>query len=81
MKAGSRASPQTGHRHPVGMVPNDVSALVKVATARFGSLEILMHFAGIGIERRALQTTREEWDRVTFPVDGGFVSSGVMKCS
>ena len=30
----------------------------------FGSLEILMHFAGIGIERHALETTREEWDRV-----------------
>lgn len=46
-----------------------------------------MHFAGIGIERLALETTREEWERVsavnlagvTLPVDGGFISSGVIK--
>ena len=42
----------------------DVDAMVKAATDRFGSLEILMHFAGIGMERLALETTREEWDRI-----------------
>ena len=42
----------------------DVGALVDTVTDRFGSLEILMHFAGIGMERHALETTREEWDRI-----------------
>ena len=52
----------------------DVSALVKVATGRFGTLEILMHFAGIGIERHALQTTREEWDRaIAVNLTGSFL--------
>ena len=43
---------------------SEVSDLVEAAAGRFGSLEILMHFAGIGIERHALETTRAEWDRV-----------------
>ena len=38
-------------------VPRDVTALVEAVTGRFGSLEILMHFAGIGVERHALDTT------------------------
>ena len=42
----------------------EVEELVATATGRYGTVEILMHFAGIGIERHALQTTREEWDRV-----------------
>lgn len=45
-------------------VPGDVTALVEAVTGRFGSLEILMHFAGIGVERHALDTTLEEWNRV-----------------
>ena len=45
-------------------VPRDVTALVEAVTGRFGSLEILMHFAGIGVERHALDTTLEEWNRV-----------------
>lgn len=43
---------------------DDVNALIEVATGRFGSLEILMHFAGIGVERRALETTLDEWNRI-----------------
>ena len=43
---------------------NDVDAMVEATVGRFGSLEILMHFAGIGVERHALDTTREEWDRI-----------------
>ena len=43
---------------------SDVQALIESVTDRFGSIEILMHFAGIGIERFALETTREEWDRI-----------------
>jgi NAD(P)-dependent dehydrogenase (short-subunit alcohol dehydrogenase family) len=42
----------------------EVEALVEAATSRFGSLEILMHFAGIGIEKNALETSLEEWERV-----------------
>ena len=45
-------------------VAAEVDALVRAVTARFGTLEVLMHFAGIGIERHALETRREEWDRV-----------------
>ena len=44
--------------------PSDVDALIKASISRFGSLEILMHFAGIGVERHALETTLEEWDRI-----------------
>ena len=43
---------------------NDVNALIEAAVSRFGSLEIVMHFAGIGMERHALYTTLEEWDRI-----------------
>ena len=42
----------------------EVSALVEAVTGRFGSLEIMMHFAGIGMERHALNTTLAEWDRI-----------------
>ena len=43
---------------------DDVDAMVKAATDRFGSVEILMHFAGIGMERHALDTTLDEWERI-----------------
>ena len=43
---------------------SEVDALMGSVISRFGSLEILMHFAGIGVERLALETTREEWDRI-----------------
>ena len=42
----------------------DVEALVKAVTERFGSLEILMHFAGIGREILALETALEDWNRI-----------------
>ena len=42
----------------------DVEALVQAVTERFGSLEILMHFAGIGREILALETTLAEWNRI-----------------
>ena len=45
-------------------VADDVGALVDAVTDRFGSLEILMHFAGVGMERLALETTREDWNRI-----------------
>lgn len=43
---------------------DDVEALVRQTVETFGSLEILMHFAGIGLEQHALDTTRENWDRI-----------------
>jgi len=43
---------------------SDVDALIAAATSRFGSLEIVMPFAGIGFEKLALETTREDWDRM-----------------
>ena len=52
----------------------DVAALIQAATARFGSLEILMPFAGIGLEKLALETTREEWDRmIAINLTGSFL--------
>lgn len=42
----------------------DVDALIHQTLETFGSLEILMHFAGIGLEQHALDTTRENWDRI-----------------
>ena len=42
----------------------DVNDLVTAAIERFGSLEIVMQFAGIGVERDSLKTTLEEWDRI-----------------
>ena len=42
----------------------DVEALIEAATERFGSLEILMHFAGIGREILALETALEDWNRI-----------------
>jgi NAD(P)-dependent dehydrogenase (short-subunit alcohol dehydrogenase family) len=44
--------------------PADVSALVAATLTRFGSLEILMHFAGIGLEKPALATTLDDFRRV-----------------
>lgn len=44
---------------------DDVDALIAATLDRFESLEILMHFAGIGMEQSALETTRENWDRIT----------------
>ncbi len=44
--------------------PGDANTLVTAATGRFGSLEILMHFAGIGMERPALDTSIEDWSRI-----------------
>ena len=52
----------------------DVDALIQATTTRFGSLEILMPFAGIGLEKPALETTREEWDRmIAINLTGSFL--------
>ena len=43
---------------------DDVAALIQTTLDAFGSLEILMHFAGIGVEQRALETDAETWDKI-----------------
>lgn len=45
-------------------IADDVNALVKQTVDKFDSLEILMHFAGIGLEQHALETTRDNWDKI-----------------
>ncbi|MCY4487549.1 MAG: SDR family NAD(P)-dependent oxidoreductase [Deltaproteobacteria bacterium] len=53
---------------------DDVDALIRATTARFGSLQIVMPFAGIGLEKLALETTREEWDRmIAINLTGSFL--------
>ena len=42
----------------------DVEALIGEVRERFGTLEILMHFAGVGREIPALETTLSEWERI-----------------
>ncbi|MDE0715304.1 MAG: SDR family oxidoreductase [Gammaproteobacteria bacterium] len=37
---------------------------IRIQLSAAHDIEILMHFAGIGIERFALETTRDEWDRI-----------------
>lgn len=43
---------------------DDVDALMDTTLEENGSLEILMHFAGIGLEQHALETSRDNWDRI-----------------
>jgi NAD(P)-dependent dehydrogenase (short-subunit alcohol dehydrogenase family) len=43
---------------------DSVESMVADTVRRFGSLHLLAHSAGIGLEKRALETTLDEWDRV-----------------
>lgn len=43
---------------------DEVDALMAATLKAHGSLEILMHFAGIGLEQHALETSRDNWDRI-----------------
>lgn len=53
---------------------SDVDALITATINRFGSLEVAMPFAGIGLEKLALETTREEWDRmIAINLTGSFL--------
>ena len=79
--AGARAADELGAKGATALFVKtdvtkggDVDALIQAATARFGSLEILMPFAGIGLEKLALETTREEWDRmIAINLTGSFL--------
>ena len=44
--------------------PADVSDMVSAGVARYGRLDILVHSAGVGIERSFLETSVEEWQRL-----------------
>ena len=52
----------------------DVAALIETTLSSFGSLDILMHFAGIGLEQVALETTEENWERlISVNLTGSFL--------
>ena len=44
--------------------PDEVADMVDTVTARYGKLDILVHSAGVGIERGFLDTSPEEWRRL-----------------
>ena len=53
---------------------NDVTELIAKTTHRFESLEILMHFAGIGMEKLTLDTNLDEWNKmITVNLTGTFL--------
>lgn len=44
--------------------PDDAERMAEATTTRFGKLEILVHSAGVGIERSFLETTSDEWRKL-----------------
>jgi NAD(P)-dependent dehydrogenase (short-subunit alcohol dehydrogenase family) len=44
--------------------PESANAIADAVMDRFGRLDILVHSAGVGIERSFLETTPEEWQRL-----------------
>ncbi|ATQ43374.1 SDR family NAD(P)-dependent oxidoreductase [Caulobacter mirabilis] len=47
--------------------------LVADTLARFGRLDILIHSAGVGVERRFLETSDEDWERlISIDLSGSF---------
>ncbi len=56
--------------------PADVTAMVDAVVTQFGKLDILVHSAGVGIERSFLETTPEEWRRlIDIDLSGTFYSA------
>jgi 3-oxoacyl-[acyl-carrier protein] reductase len=54
----------------------DMDDVVARARDSCGSIDILIHSAGIGLERPFLETTREEWDRIiSVDLTGTFVTA------
>ncbi len=45
-------------------LPADAAMLAKRAAAQWGRLDILVHSAGVGVERSFLETTPEDWRRI-----------------
>ena len=55
--------------------PDDVARMIAETVAAFGGVDILVHSAGIGVERPFLETTLEEWRRVVdVDLTGTFVT-------
>lgn len=44
--------------------PDDAANMVDAVVAKYGKLDILVHSAGVGIEKSFLETTAEEWQRL-----------------
>ncbi len=44
--------------------PDEAEQMVETTVTRFGNLDILVHSAGVGIERSFLETTSDEWKRL-----------------
>ena len=44
--------------------PEQAEAMIAQAVATFGGVDILIHSAGVGVERGFLDTTPEEWRRI-----------------
>ena len=44
--------------------PEQAEAMIERTAAAFGGVDILIHSAGVGVERRFLDTTPEEWRRI-----------------
>ena len=44
--------------------PDEAEQMVETTVTRFGRLDILIHSAGVGIERSFLETTPDEWKRL-----------------
>jgi NAD(P)-dependent dehydrogenase (short-subunit alcohol dehydrogenase family) len=60
-----RANGATAHAISLDVTqPKGVDAAVTGITATFGSLDLLVNNAGIGLTRLLVDTTPEEWDRV-----------------
>lgn len=43
---------------------DDINAMVEVAVEQFGSLDIIVNNAAIGVDKPLLETTEEDWNRV-----------------
>jgi NAD(P)-dependent dehydrogenase (short-subunit alcohol dehydrogenase family) len=44
--------------------PEDTAIMVDAVVAKYGRLDILVHSAGVGIEKSFLETTADEWKRL-----------------
>lgn len=71
--AGELGAAAAAHRHDVTR-PDDWSAAVEAAEARFGGLHILVNNAGIAIAGTVEETSLEDWRRVhAVDLDGVFL--------
>lgn len=60
-------------------VRGDVERALEVSLSAFGSVDVLIHSAGIGLERTFLETTDEEWRRlIDVDLTGTFICCQVV---